>query len=392
MYHYTSGDNYIQKGYDKLKNTPRTMSYRLRPGEKLVRYFREGDMWYDAGGEFRVNPKKRPKWYGRKADSFEEPQAYTHGEFVFKPDFKKYPLSRFASSSYNVSTTAEDGRSPAVHVAEPESEYFAHTARFYLPVETPWPVIGGRMSGRAYAYGESNYDKADVSVRVGWSAPVWTTTNEGEAEFDVSIDDFLRYGSEAIYSYSPGFWLDCPADSVPGVDDYQSPSHERAVAAGLEEFTVTTYVQVAPKSVPALSLGNNAVVYTDETPGSHRVKVTHTWTERSDNHPPAPPRRPRSPRNGKQAGNLRPILTWDRSRDRDNEDEIIEYHVFLSLNPKCIWPLSPNFDFPTESSEATFRVPDGWLNPKTTYYWKVRARDSRNVWGPWSGIFKFTTP
>jgi hypothetical protein len=29
------------------------------------------------------------------------------------------------------------------------------------------------------------------------------------------------------------------------------------------------------------------------------------------------------------------------------------------------------------------------LNPETTYYWRVRARDATGVWGPWSRAFRF---
>jgi hypothetical protein len=83
---------------------------------------------------------------------------------------------------------------------------------------------------------------------------------------------------------------------------------------------------------------------------------------------------------------------WEPSRDRDRNDKIAEYHIFLSLHPECLWPLSSNFDVPTDLDRPSFQVPPDWLNPRTTYYWKVRARDSRDVWGPWSKIFKFTTP
>jgi len=397
MYYITSYDNYVETGYDKLRKTPRTMAFTLRPGEKLIRYFREGDKWYGGreGGKWLgwgEEGARRPKWYGREADSYDEPQAFTHGQFVFKPDFSRYPLSRLAGSVYNARSKAEDGRSPGLHVDVPRSAYYSMPSRVYFRVNTPWPVIGGRISGRAYSYGASSHDTAEVSVRVGFRGEVWRTRNEGEKSFDVSLDEALEYGRGGKYSYTVGFWFHCPPDSIPYEKGYKPPVHDRPVQAGIEDLTLVTDVQVAPKSVPALSLGINRVEYSDETPGVHKVRIRHVWTERNDNHPPLPPRKPKSPANGGRVKNLSPVLTWQPSRDRDKQDKIAQYHIFISLNPKCIWPLSPNFDVPTGSDKPAFRIPPGWLNPKTTYYWKVRALDSRGVWGKWSEIWKFTTP
>ncbi len=388
MYYVTSQDNYIETYYEKERKHPREMALTLRPGEKLIRYFSEGDKWYGWGAE----GSERPQWYGRKADSFEQPQAFTSGQIVFKPDLNRFPLSRFVNSSLNAKSGSEDGISPAVHVDDPRSERYSMASRAYFKVESPWPIIGGRIAGRAYAYGASSLDTAAISVRVGFRGTLWSMKNEGERSFDATFDKALGYGEGGVYSYTAGFWFSCPPDSIPYEKNYQPPVHDRPVQAGIEEFTLTTDIQVAPKSVPALSLGRNTVVYTDETPGAHRVKITHIWTERSDNHPPLPPRKPGSPADGKRAGSVAPVLSWQPSRDTDRQDTVAEYQIFLSLNPRCIWPLSPNFDIPTGSAGSSFKVPEGWLNPGTAYYWKVRARDNRGVWGRWSEIWKFTTP
>jgi chitodextrinase len=36
-------------------------------------------------------------------------------------------------------------------------------------------------------------------------------------------------------------------------------------------------------------------------------------------------------------------------------------------------------------------VPESFLNPGATYYWKVRARDSQGNISRWSQVFRFTT-
>jgi hypothetical protein len=58
------------------------------------------------------------------------------------------------------------------------------------------------------------------------------------------------------------------------------------------------------------------------------------------------------------------------------------------------WPLSPNFEKLTSltpsKGKPEWTVPyPGLLNPQTTYYWRLRARDATGVWGPWSETFSF---
>jgi hypothetical protein len=397
MYYITTSDNYVETGYEKMRLTPRTMAITLRPGEKLVRYFREGGKYY-GGPEGRRwdhfgGGKEHPLWYGRQCDSYDEPQAYSWGQIVLKPDFDRYPLSRYTRSVSNAAAKAEDGREPAIHVDIPRSMKYSMPSRVRIGIETPWPVIGGTIKGKAYAWGSSNIekDKAAVSVSVGRRGGGWRMGDEGEKEFEINFDKAINYGLGGIYNLSAGFSFYCPPDEIPYEKDYQPPSHDRPVQAGIDEFTLTADIQVAPKSVPALSLGGNRVVYTDETAGAHDVKITHVWNERSDNNPPPAPRKAKSPTGKGRVKSLTPVLAWEDSRDKDRADSIAEYHVFLSLNPKCIWPLSPNFDILTGSADPSFSVAEGWLNPGTTYYWRVRARDSRDLWGPWSPVWKFTT-
>jgi len=35
------------------------------------------------------------------------------------------------------------------------------------------------------------------------------------------------------------------------------------------------------------------------------------------------------------------------------------------------------------------QAPAGWLNPDTTYYWRVAAEDENGSIGPWSKVFSF---
>ena len=44
-----------------------------------------------------------------------------------------------------------------------------------------------------------------------------------------------------------------------------------------------------------------------------------------------------------------------------------------------------------DSGLARYALPaPGLLNPETKYFWHVRARDAKGVWGPWSPAWSFT--
>jgi hypothetical protein len=59
------------------------------------------------------------------------------------------------------------------------------------------------------------------------------------------------------------------------------------------------------------------------------------------------------------------------------------------------WPLSMSFaklnSRTADAGQARYTLPaPGLLNPDTVYYWHVRARDDKGVWGPWSATWSFT--
>jgi hypothetical protein len=59
------------------------------------------------------------------------------------------------------------------------------------------------------------------------------------------------------------------------------------------------------------------------------------------------------------------------------------------------WPLSMSFtkliSRTADAGRARYTLPGpGLLNPDTEYFWRVRARDDKGVWGPWSQTWSFT--
>src|SRR5207249_3656561 len=59
------------------------------------------------------------------------------------------------------------------------------------------------------------------------------------------------------------------------------------------------------------------------------------------------------------------------------------------------WPLSTNFyrliSRTADRGKAQYTLPYvGLLTPDRSYYWHVRAKDEKGVWGSWSKAWKFT--
>ena len=59
------------------------------------------------------------------------------------------------------------------------------------------------------------------------------------------------------------------------------------------------------------------------------------------------------------------------------------------------WPLSPNFakliSMTADRGKSQYTLPyPGLLAPDTKYYWRVRAKDDKGVWGSWSKTWSFT--
>ena len=65
------------------------------------------------------------------------------------------------------------------------------------------------------------------------------------------------------------------------------------------------------------------------------------------------------------------------------------YHFQLSDEPDIRFALSPAFDVMV-TGKPEFTMPSvGLLNPGQHYYWRVRAKSSSGVWGPWSATWSF---
>ena len=368
---------YVQSDYDPWMNPVHTMAYTLRPQEKLIRNWKGGQKYY--------NHKVKQEQFARSGGEEVLPIRYGDGSFVWTPDMTDENFPLYLNQNYAPGYQVRDGEFPPVHTVMKQSDDYDFLTRSIFEVNSPWPIIGGTLKARLYRGGSSKWDRLQamlyspdgpVSERL-WRAP---RGESGSFDVDVSLDEPLYpTGERGRHNYHIDFQF--AADR----------SNDPPTQSGVEQVELTTDIQVAPNSLPALSRGRNVIRYRDETPGEHKVKITHIWRERSDNTPPSAPAAAVFPADGARINTTAPEFKWRKAVDPDKTDKVADHWIMISFDPQCRWPVATALWKLTDSGDAKWRIPEGWLNGDTTYYWKVKARDSRGVWGEWSPVFRFAT-
>ena len=364
----------IEHSYDDRVFTDYSMDITLRPGEKLVRW------WKPVLGKYFDQREKL------------EPPRYGNGQLVFEPDFSRHDYSG-SIQRRNLKLAVEDGVLPQVHPDLWQDSAHGEVSDLVIPVRSPYVIVGGNVETAFYKGGTSSLDRITCSADLDptgdkrtrlWNYYEWAC---GQGEVQQVLDDkLIRDGRQATYDFDVIFSISAnqSGKSIPKA----YPMIYGGIS-GLEKVKITADLQVNPSSLPALSLGRNVISYADQSGGDRDVKITYRWREKSGQHPPGPPRQAVSPADGSVRVNATLEIQWSAANDPDGDD-IVCYRFQLSFRPDCAWPLATNFD--RDIREGTsLKVPEGWLNPRTTYYWRVQAEDEYGNRSPWSRVFSFTT-
>jgi hypothetical protein len=397
-YYATTHNNYVQIHYDEWLFKEQTMNLTLRPREKLVRWWK---------------PVLR-KHYDQKITH--EPPRYANGQFVFEPDFSRYTYEDYTegsrigihgdylmmgvsrdTSSYikrrNIKFNIEDGNLPVVHVDSLQDPLHDYPSKLIIPMNSPYAIVGGYIDTRYYKGGTLSLDgvslEADLDPLFHKATSLWNYYSwaYGMGNCRAVLDEkMLKDGPVATYSIKAIYNI-----SADKKHENQPPDYPLVYGgqSGLDYVKIAVDLQVNPASLPALSPGRNLINYTDQTQGEHLVRITYKWREIYDQHAPSAPANALAPGDGARIKSLAPKFEWSAASDPDG-DKIVSYRFQLSLRQDCAWPLASTFDRDVRNGTA-FQAPRGWLNPKTTYYWRVRAEDARGNFGSWSKVFSFTT-
>lgn len=305
------------------------LNMTLRPSEALV---------------WRWGHLDPVKYHGPQAPRFAE--RVCNGLWEYRPDLTQASWRAGA-------TTVEAIREGKDGLVAQEGK----TGIVVWTMRSPYVFVGGRLE----------VDGTGARFQLSWDGDSWQGV-------DRNLDGFFPPGGPARYRY----FLRC----------------ELSGDAHLRRLGILNDLQMAPLTLPDMAVGSNAFAYTDETEGGRRVRITHEWVERSASRPPAAPSEPVFPPAGGEAEGTEIVFRWRPAVDPDG-DAIADDHFELSARADMKWPLSMSFakliSRTTDAGQARYTLSGpGLLNPDTEYFWRVRARDDKGVWGPWSRTWSFT--
>lgn len=351
-----------------------TLAFRLRPGEKLLRY------WDNIGKNLVRGLGLHPK------------VRFSNGKLFYRPDLRREHWRQGAKSSKGL-VRETTKKHPALHPRKTGT-----TAEVVWEVNSPYAIAGARV-GLACRR-ETREDALEVLVSLDgkhwrsiWITPAhedkqknylgsrMDTSIELDCFVDIAARDKINpsmhsFGIGPCYGYfiKVAMW----AGSAP-------------TAVGLDTIRFDTDIQCATHSLPALSLGKNKVVYRDETPGPRQVNITYGWQENHDIKPPDAPQLLYPEPNG-HVDKLDVEFSWKRAKG--NGARVDDYHIQISRYKDFRWCVSPMFD--RYLSRGKYQNQTRWqaelpnlLNPDDTYFWRVRARNARGVWSAWSETRRF---
>jgi hypothetical protein len=223
-------------------------------------------------------------------------------------------------------------------------------------MKAPYVIVGGRLVSEGQG--------AEFSI--SWDGKTWAPVGDFDRQF-------ASNGRTARYGYQ----LRCRLSGN----------------ATLKSLSIQNDLQMAPMMLPEMGVGKNAFTYTDESP-SRKVRITHDWVERSASQPPAASASAVYPPDHGESAGTDIVFKWTPATDPDG-DPISDYHFELSDRADLRWPLSMTFytllSKTPDARKAEYTLPEaGLLTGDRKYFWHVRAKDAKGVWGPWSATWSFT--
>jgi hypothetical protein len=317
------------------RNSPRntTMNMVLRPNEALVwRWGHRVPLKYHGRADIKV-------WGQRAAESV------CNGLWEYRPDFTRESWRRGAVTVANVQV--KEGS------LVPEA---GKTGVVIWKMRSPYVFVGGRLDVKG----------AGALFSLSWEGKTWHKVGE-------NLDALFPPKGPARYEYR----LRC----------------ELPEGARLDRLAIVNDLQMAPLALPGMVVGQNHFTFTDLSPGPRKVRITHEWVERSISRPPTAPPAPVFPADGGRTDDTDIVFQWRPAQGHEG-DGIADYHFELSDRADMAWPLSSNFSKlvsnTADRGQPRYRAPyTGLLTPGQEYHWRVRARNAKGVWGPWSKTWSF---
>lgn len=155
---------YEEHGYDTSALSNHTMALTLRPGETLVRTWKQSGKFYNYWARSQYKPNSG--WwlpYSR----------YASGEFVFRPQLTAEALDRDALAHEALAAKAEGSTGPALRVepAPAAAEKTSRAGQVIYHVASPYVIVGAKLEADFFRArsGRGGEDWIAVDVRNAWT-------------------------------------------------------------------------------------------------------------------------------------------------------------------------------------------------------------------------------
>jgi hypothetical protein len=335
-------------GQDDDRTTRLSHGYRicvnLRPAERI-------EYRWDNIGKWSMSlPHRQRRWVGNSRK-------------IYQPTLRT--LEPEANEAQNVSPIIFEGQ-PAVAADNADGSI---TYR----MNSTFVFCGGSVKASFYLH--------DADDRACLEA--WATDNKGPGK----TEPFTLWQASGPGPKQAEIQLDEALNPTNGPPEYEFwvrvrlSSQSTKVSAVLTNLSIRGDIMVSPIFLPRLRLGENKVIYTDESESGRKVRVTYNWRETTATQPP-----------------VAPSLTYPPSQETISDEMItykwqpvdgaVNYHLQVSRDPDLRWPYRPGLDVVYKGTE--YRVPFwGIYAPDEEYYWRVRAQNDKGIWGQWSKISTF---
>ena len=322
-----------------------TMNMVLRPGEAIV--------WQWG----QVTPLKYHGMLQTEPTYVRVPHIICNGLWEYRPDLTKETWRKGAKAE-NVTSgpqglTAEEGK----------------TGTIVWAMSSPYVFVGGRIEAEG----------TGAKFFICQDGKTWRPAGN-------NLDRLFSIVGPPYYRYQ----LKCQLEA----------------GAQLRKLAIIHDVQMAPMALPEMAVGENAFIYSDQTAGERKVRITHNWVERSTSKPPTAPPAAVYPTDGGESNGTDFAFQWTAPE----AGPIGDYQFELSRRADMKLPLSMDFyklisrtadasvvtrdkdqNIASAKVKSQYTLPlPGLLTPDQKYHWHVRAMNDKGVWGPWSKTWSFT--
>ncbi len=324
-----------------------TMAMNLRPRERLERYWTN---W----GKFHDNNEKQKPW------------RLGNGRLIYSPDILSSQFIDGLDEFVNLRVIPEDDETTGTLVQDNP----AQLGRLACKMKSAYVFVGGVAEMDIALKGTTDA----ILLEYATTPTNWQTIMEWAGPFSGTIsaplDDLIKpLVNPACYEFRVRITL------------------KGNGGASLQRLEINGEIQCAPTALPALIAARDNAVdlrFTPE-PGA-RLRITQIADIYDETlflpvieSPILPPDEGMLPLES-------PRLEWDCS---STSNSVLQQEILISHDAEGILPVTPPY-WRQLGPGCAWNLPGQWLVPNREYFWRLRTKNSSNLWGPWSDTWRFT--